>query len=421
MSAGLRVGMLLSLAPWTLGEPAAAQQAPQHWVGSWATAPQTVSPDKQPRFANQTVRLVTHLSLGGQRIRLRISNLFGTAPLHLGSVHAALRTTEAEIASASDRHVSFAGKFDLVIPAGQVAVSDPVDLAVPALSDIAVSLYLPEEVAAATLHILAQQTGYVAAQPGDSTGTAAFAVGKTIDVWPFLAGIDVQAATDAFTIVALGDSIFDGDGSTPDANKRLPDAIAARLIQGGIPAGMVNEGLIGNRLLRGSPAGAQNPLGPALGESALARLDRDVLGQSNARIVLLRTGSNDLGLPGGFADMAELPTLAELERGYLDIAARSKAKGLTIIGMTLPPFENADFENYSSPQKEALRVALNHWILTGGAFDAVIDIDAVVRDPDHPSRLRPDYDSGDHLHPNDAGYAMIAQAVPLKLFSRAVR
>jgi lysophospholipase L1-like esterase len=385
-------------------------------VGSWANAPQTASGDELDGLHDRTLRLVAHLSIGGNRVRLKISNLFGSQPVRIAGIHVALRDEGPRILPASDRTVLFDGKEGIEIAAGTAVTSDPVDLLVPPLADLAVSLYLPDSVKASTAHLLALETGYVSAKPGNSSGAVSFDVGRRIDCWPFLTGIDVEGPPGAFAIVALGDSTVDGDGSTPDANHRWTDRLAARFAKSAMRVGLLNEGLIGNRLLRGSPEGPENPLGRAMGESALERFDRDVLAQAGVRAVILRTGSNDLGLPGGFAPASELPSLSAMENGYRRIVAQAKARRLTIIGTTLPPFENAGFPGYFSLEKEALRQALNAWIRQSGTFDAVIDLDLLLRDPNHPSRLLADFDSGDHLHPNDVGYDAIAEAIPLALF-----
>ncbi|HTO88474.1 MAG TPA: SGNH/GDSL hydrolase family protein [Thermoanaerobaculia bacterium] len=241
---------------------------------------------------------------------------------------------------------------------------------------------------------------------------------KTISSWPFLTGVEVDAPPDGAAIVAFGDSWFDGDGSTPDANHRLGDILAERLqrdARGG-RFGVVNEGLIGNRLLRDSPREPPSPFGDALGESGLKRFERDALGQPGVKVVIVRFGVNDLGLPGALAPATESVTAADLIAGYRKLVAGAHRQGVRIIGTTIAPFESATTApGYYTPEKEAVRREVNAWIRGSRDFDGVVDLDRSMCDPDHATRLLPAYDSGDHLHPNDAGYAAAANAIPLPL------
>lgn len=390
---------------------AAAADVPPQWIGTWSAAPQPYMPGALEHFADRSLRLIVHTSAGGHAVRIRLSNAYGDRPLYIGAAHIALRKDGAAIDAASDRALRFSGHADLTIPAGASALSDPADLEVPARSDLAVSLYLPQPTAASTSHFLARQTSYVSAAGGDSSGAAAFAVGRTISSWPFLTGVEV--AGDGGSIVVFGDSLVDGDGSTPDANHRWPDALAARL-NGAV--GVLNEGLIGNRLLSDSPR--RSPFGRALGAAGVKRFAGDALAQAGVRWVVVRIGGNDLGFPGALTPARPLPGVSELIAGYRRLIAQAHAAGVRIAGATLSPFEHASFApGYYTPRKEQMRRQLNDWIRNGGGFDAVIDFDAVLRDPDHPQRLRADYDSGDHLHPNDAGYAAVAATVPADLLT----
>jgi lysophospholipase L1-like esterase len=403
----LRLLLLLLLT----ATPAAADT----WIGSWGAAPQPAMPAGLEKFQNETVRLIVHVSAGGPKLRVRFSNLEGGTPLKIGAAHVARRIAEAEIDPATDRALSFGGQATATIPPHGALTSDPVDLDLPALSDLAVSLFLPGPTTAQTTHILAQQTSYVAA--GDSTGAAKFPVTRTLDSWPFLTRIDVPAGQGAGTIVAFGDSLVDGDGSTSDANKRWPDQLAARLQAAGRPLGVLNEGLIGNQLLRDSPAQARKQIGASFGESGLRRFQRDVLDQPGLHAVVLRIGGNDLGLPGAVAAKGEAVTAAQLIAGYRKLATEAQRHGLRVIGTTLSPFEDTTIApGYYTPAKDAIRREVNDWLRAHKPFDALIDTDMILRDPDHPARLAPKYDSGDHLHPNDAGYAAIADAFPLALF-----
>jgi lysophospholipase L1-like esterase len=392
--------------------PAAAVTDPApRWSGAWSAAPQPYMPGALDHFSDRSLRLIAHLGAGGHTLRIRLSNTYGLQPLHIGAAHLARRRDGAAIDPASDRVLHFSGHADLTLAAGASALSDPVDLEVSAQSDLAVSLYLPDATAATTSHFLAMQTGYVSAGAGDSTGMPEFAVGRTIESWPFLTGVEVLG--DGSSIVAFGDSLIDGDGSTPDANRRWPDALAVHL-QG---IAVLNEGLIGNRLLRDSPQ--RTAFGRALGQAGVTRFARDALGQAGARYVVVRIGVNDLGFPGALTPAEPRPSAADLIAGYRQLIAQARAAGVRIAGATISPFEGARFaRGYYTPQKERVRRQVNAWIRSSGEFDSVVDFDAVLRDPDRPQRLRPDYDSGDHLHPNDTGYAAVAAAVPVELFVR---
>jgi lysophospholipase L1-like esterase len=390
------------------------------WIGTWAAAPQSFLPGNLESFRRQTLRLIVHASVGGTTLRIKLSNAFGDRPLLIGGAHVARRAADADIDAATDRPLSFGGRSTVIVPAGSVVSSDPVALDLHALSDLAVSLYLPQTTAATTSHFLAQQTSYVSPDDGDHTAAAHFPVAKKIQQWPFLTGVDVEAPAGGAAIVAFGDSTVDGDGSTPDANHRWPDVLAARLQTGaGRALGVLNQGLIGNRLLRGSPPEVRRQFGAALGEAGVARFDRDVLAQAGVRYVIVRIGGNDIGFPGAFTPQSQRVTAEALISGYRQLIERARKQGIRIIGTTIAPFENAALHGYYTAGKELLRQRVNAWIRESGQFDAVIDFDRVLRDPGHPARLLPRYDSGDHLHPNDAGYAAVANAVPLALFGAA--
>ena len=383
------------------------------WVGTWATAPQPFMPGSLETYRNETLRLIVHVSEGGPKVRIRISNTYGDKPLTIGAAHVARRTMGADVDPMSDRSVTFRGHSTTTIPAHASVVSDPVDLDVPVLSDLAVSLFLPEAVEATTSHLLALQTSYVA--KGNSTTANEFPVARKIDTWPFLTGVDVVAPGRA-SIVALGSSTTDGDGSTQDANHRWPDVLAERL---GRQAGVLNLGIIGNRLLQDSPASTS--FGKGLGESVLARFDRDVLQQAGVKYVVVAIGVNDIVFPGTFTPPTEAVTSQNIINGYRQLIARAHQKSIRIYITTIPPFENATYNGNKSlivytPEKEAVRKQVNEWIRNTHEFDAMIDFDAVLRDPGHPTRLLPKFDSGDHLHSSDVGYAATADAVPLELF-----
>lgn len=409
--------------------------AQNKWVGTWATAPQAVPKGPAQTFHNQTVRLILRTSVGGKRVRVKISNTFGDQPLVIGAVHIARRASEADIDPTSDRALKFNGHSSVKIPPQSMAVSDPADLDVPALSDLAISLFFPEAAAVTTWHILAKQTNYVAPETGDATARQKFPVAKTINSWPFLTGVDVDASPHPASIVALGSSLTDGDGSTRDTNRRWPDVLAERLQKAGGEAaelGVLNEGIIGNRLLSDtqSPRQAGGPpplgpvweqLGPALGQSGVARFDRDVLAQAGVKYVILALGVNDMLFPGSFIPQTETVTAQDLIKGNRQLIARAHKKGIRAIGTTIPPFEHALFRNpfydrFYSPENEKIRQEVNAWIRTGGEFDGVIDFDEAVRDPDHPTQILPAYDSGDHLHVNNAGNVAQGNIISLALF-----
>jgi lysophospholipase L1-like esterase len=405
---------------------AGAEKDDRLWIGTWATAAQPYIPQALQTYANQSLRLIVHTSVGGTKVRIRISNTYGDTPLVIGGAHIALRTAAAEIDPRSDRVLEFQGKPSATVAAGGMVVSDPVEMAVPALSDLAVSLFLPERTAAKTSHVLAKQTSYVSTETGDSTGAAKFPVAKTIESWPFLTGVDVEASAGAAVVVAFGSSLTDGDGTTADTNRRWPDALAKRLQKeagGKKEVGVLNEGIIGNRLLYDSPKGADNPFGAALGEAGLARYERDVLEQSGVKYVIVGLGINDILFPAfPFTPANEKVSAEEVIAGYRQLIARGHQKGVRVIGTTNPPFENSAFPGFVTAfytsEREATRQKVNAWILSSGEFDGVVDLDAAVRDPSHPTRLLPAYDSGDHLHPNDAGCIAEAKAFPLALFAK---
>jgi lysophospholipase L1-like esterase len=388
----------------TLAQPAFAQAGGgAHWVGTWGAAPGVASGASAFHFDKQTVRMIVHASTGGARVRVRLSNELGTAPISIGAAHIALRARENEIAAGSDRVLRFDGDPSITLAPGKAVMSDAVDLAVPPLSDLAISLYLPTASDQATMHSTASQTGYVSST-GDFSAAATFPVDRTLQSWPFLTEVDVEG--DGAAIVALGDSITDGFRSSRDANHRWPDRLAQRLqtAPGAQPhLGVVNRGISGNRLL------ADAKKGSSFGQSILNRFDRDVLATAGVRYMTLLIGINDISNSSASAPL----TADDLIGGYRQVIARAHARGILVFGATITPFEGA--RSYS-PELEALRQAANDWIRTSNAFDGVIDFDRITRDPAQATRLLPAYDSGDHLHPGDTGYEAMGNAVPLELF-----
>jgi lysophospholipase L1-like esterase len=392
-------------------------RAAESWIGTWTASVQPVwdpefpVPTNLPRSLwKQTIRQTVPASIGGKRVRVVLSNEYGARPLVVGEVHVALADKGAAIVAGSDHPVTFGGKASVEIPPGAPAISDPVDLSVAPLASISVSLFLPEVSPTATMHWDGHQTAFIVA--GNKTADADFKPDSTIVSRLFLSEVMVEAEPGAHAVVTFGDSITDGDGSTVDGNDRWPNVLAARLAAaGGAPVAVLNQGISGDKVLS-----------DRMGVNALARFDRDVLSEPHADVVTLMMGINDIGWPGcALAPRDAEPTAEQIIVGYKQLIARAHAHGLRIVGVTLTPFEDAfkgtPFEGYYSPDKEKVRVAVNDWIRNGGAFDAVIDFDAVVRDPDHPARIQAAFDKGDHLHPNAAGYKAMAESVDLKVLT----
>jgi lysophospholipase L1-like esterase len=391
----------------------------QHWVATWANAvtarPQSAQPSQLPasplNFNNQTLRQIIRVSVGGNQIRVLLANTFGTVPLAVGSAHVSIRQKDAVIVTKSDRQLTFGGNGATTIPAGAVMYSDPVTLTVAPLADLAIDLYLPGDTAASNSPLTTHggtgglQTNYVSSA-GDHTGAGEFPISTTTLSWFFLARVEVMGPQQVGAIVAIGDSITDGSHSTPDTNSRWPSQFARRLLtqSPAVKMAVLNAGISGNRLLTDG----------GVGVSTLARLDRDVLMQTGATHVIVLIGINDIG-------NRPRPKIEDLIVGHRQIIERAHARGLTVYGATLTPFEGTTIPTYWSAEGEATRQALNSWIRTGGAFDGVLDFDAVVRDPGSPTKILPQYDSGDHLHPNDIGYGALANAIDLGLFQGATR
>jgi lysophospholipase L1-like esterase len=400
-----------------LAIPGAADAADTtDWIGTWAAPPQPVweadfpIPVNIPRFLwNQTIRQVAAVSVGGKRVRIVLSNEYGSRPLVVGAAHIGLSAGAAAIAAGSDRPLSFGGRASVVIPPGAPAISDPVDLPVPPLTKLAVSLFLPEPTPLTTMHWDGVETATISA--GNLVGDADIKADSTTKARLLLSGILVDAAPGARAVVLFGDSITDGNSSTPDADHRWPDFLAHRLHEAGTPVAVLNEGISGAKILS-----------DRMGVNALARFDRDVLSHPHADTVVLMMGINDVGWPGTPLAPRDVPPSADdVIDGYRQLVARAHARHMRIIGATLTPFENAfkgaPFEGYYTPEKEGKRQAINAWIRSSGEFDGVIDFDAAVRDPGHLTQILPAYDSGDHLHPQDTGYKAMADSIDLGLLA----
>ena len=417
--------VLCSISPVSRTSVGKQSSAP-NWVGTWATAAQPSLPTPQT-YSNQTLRLIVHTSIGGPKVRIKISNAYGDKPLVIGTAHIARRAAAAETEPGSDRALMFSGQTSTTIAAGSTVTSEAVDLEVAPLADLAVSIFLPETTRATTVHNLAKQTNYISAE-GDHTADQKFPVVKTTRSWAFLTEVEVAAAPRAAAIVAFGASLTDGDGTTVDTNRRWPDVLAERLQRDGTTElSLLNKGIIGNRLLHDSPTdAAEGRFGRVLGESGLKRFERDVLAQPGVKYVVLGLGINDIAFPGSLTPATEEITAEMIIDGYRQLIARAHRNGVKIIGTTNPPFENsflalpppAKTITFYTSEKESVRQKVNQWILRSGEFDAVVDLDRVLRDPDHPTQINPTYDSGDHLHPNNAGTIVEGNAFPLTLFGK---
>ena len=400
-----------ALAALTLS--AAADAAPPLWIGSWASAQQVPEPQNSlapTDLADATLRQHFRLSIGGERVRVRVSNLFGTTPLVIdaATIARAADPGGAAVVRGSVRSLTFSGAADVTIPPGAEFVSDPVALDAPPLATLAVSLHFPEAPARQTGHPGSRATSWIAR--GNQAGALAFAGAKGVDHWYQLAEVEVEARPGAAAIVALGDSITDGHGVLPNQNTRWPDLLAERLLAAPATRGIatLNLGIGGNRMLL-----------DGLGPNALARFDRDVLGRPGVRWAILLEGVNDLGTftrDAPQSDAAHQAFRRRMIQAYAQMAARSRAHGIRLIAGTIMPFGSSAYY-HPDAATEADREAINAWIRAPGHFDALIDFDALMRDPARPDRLRPAYDSGDGLHPSDAGYHAMAAAVPLSLFS----
>lgn len=374
----------------------------------------TSSPQATTGFSNQTVRNIIYTSVGGNSLRVQLSNTFGSAPLVVGAVSAGVVLDGAQLVPGTSRHLTFGGKTSVTIPAGAQLLSDPLSMRVQPLAELAVSVYLPDATGPATTHQDAQQDNYIAS--GNHVGdAAATAYTTTTGSWYYVDGVDVRSSTADGIVVAFGDSITDGYQSLVGSNARWPNYLARRLdaLLGTHAPGVVDEGISGNRVLNDSSC---------FGVSAQARFARDALSQPGVKAVILLEGINDIGFAGQadtgcYAPNDPTVTAAQIEAGYQDLINMAHARGVKVYGGTLTPFagSNAGYGgNYGTPKGEALREQVNNWIRTSGAFDGVIDFARATTDPYDPLYLNPVYNSGDSLHPGDLGYEAMAATVPLR-------
>jgi lysophospholipase L1-like esterase len=418
----LRIGAVATLLAANF---AFAQNGNEHWVATWAASPIATNIPAAPAkpvatpvaggapaaapakpgpaplrsFNNQTIRMVVNTSIGGRSVRVELANTFGADRLKIGSAHIALRDHDSAIIPASDRALTFSGLTSATIPVGASMISDPVDLSVPAVGDLVVSIYIPGDSGPPTQHATGLHTTYVSSE-GDFTGVANFTAARTTNSWYFLSGVQVLAPADTGLVVAFGDSITDGATSTNDADAAWPSFLARRLHDAGANLAVVNEGISGNRVL-----------GDGAGVSVLARFERDVLTQPGIKYLVFMEAINDIG---GAARAGGTPVTAEeIIAIYKQMIARAHMRGIKVIGATLTPYEGAGY--YSEPG-EGIRTAVNQWIRTTGMLDGMVDFDLATRDPENPKKFRPGFNIRDNLHPNDAGYKAMAESIDLSLF-----
>ena len=407
MLSRLALATAISLA---LASPAMA--AGQPWIAAWYASPEPSATDKA-FVENQTLRQIVRVSAGGTSVRVRLSNAYGTQPLHLDDIRLARRDTGSRIDAASDVAVTFNGRQGVTIAPGAYVLSDPLPVSVKPDSDLAVSVYVQARTALTTVHDIQRGVLYVAT--GKQTDAAELpAAGVDLGVgraFPWLAEVEVSGSAARGTLFTFGDSITDGYGIDPDGGKTWPDILSRRLHDANIPLNVVNAGVSGNRLLH-------HGQWARFGEGGLSRFDRDVLAQTNASAVVILIGINDLGHAQGPGSDGYV-SADDMIDGLAQLAARAHERGLRVYAATLTPFKGTVFKDYYSDEKEGRRQAINAWIRTSPVFDGVFDFEKAVEDPANPGQLLPAYDLGDHLHPNTAGDAVIGNAIPLSAFDWA--
>ena len=418
----MREARLCALACLLLLIPARAAAQRAAWIATWAASPQASAPDPDEPLLNiedQTVRERVRVSIGGARICIRLSNEFGSTPLFVGGATVGVPTDRASVRPGSVQAVAFGGRNSVTIPAGAPVLSDPVDFPIASGAEIIISLYFPKRVTTPTLHGLALKRAVVSPH-GDHTRAEKIEGGTESESLISVSAVLVTAQPSQRLVVAFGDSITDGDRSTVDADHNWPSDLIRRM--GRTPMGsqvaVVNEGIIGNRLMDDCFL----PNVGCFGVSGLARFDRDALALPGVTHIILLEGINDIGFAGAkigealLADPGNTRTPEDVIGAYRQLIARAHARGVKLIGATITPCEDVIIPGYYSEAKEAVRQTVNQWIRSSGAFDGVIDFDAVLRDPEHPSRLLPRFASKDHLHPNDSGYQAMADTIDLSFF-----
>jgi lysophospholipase L1-like esterase len=400
----LRV-FLLTLACIPLNGVAACDndKKADRWVGTWASAPQLAGQAEQlsaPALVGSTLRQIVHVSIGGTKIRVRFSNTFGNTALVISSAHVAKAAGGSAIQAGTDKPLTFDERPSVAIPPGALMYSDTVDFDLSPLSDLAVTIFLKDAPDGLTVHSGSRATSYFTS--GEALSPTAWTLAQAVDHWYFLNGVDVATRDSSAAVVVLGDSITDGRNSTTNGNRRWPDELARRLQANEHTAsvGVLNEGIGGNRLLR-----------DGLGPNTLARLDRDVLAQAGVRWLIVLEGVNDIGTCQNPCDLGSVAN--DIISAYQQIILQAHSKNIRVYGATITPFGGSPYANL---QTEQARQTVNHWIRTSGRFDAVIDFDAALKDSNNPSNLSSGSDSGDHLHPGDAGYKVMADSINLKLF-----
>jgi lysophospholipase L1-like esterase len=392
------------------GAAQARAESPEAWIGAWGFPPMSFTPSPvaataaqasatPPNFDNVSVRQIVRLSAGGRRIRVRISNEFGDNAMRLGGVHLALAAKDGDVVPGSDHVLTFSGQRSTLIPAHAPTLSDPVDWKLPALSKLAISIYLPENTPPPAHRI----SEYVSAS-GDFAAAERMAGAQLMRSGALVSEVEVQSAGARRVVVTLGDSITEGFGSAVNEFHGWPDRLAERLTASAAAQGwsLVGAGINSNRLLHDGP-----------GSGALSRFDRDVLSVPGVSLVLLLEGINDIGY--SHTVPAEAVTAPDIVAAYSQLIARAHQHGIAIVAGTIPPFEDS---HYYDAEGERMREAVNQWIRSSGAFDGIVDFDAVLRDPAHPTRVKAALERGDHLHPNDAGYAAMGDAIDLEIFAR---
>jgi lysophospholipase L1-like esterase len=406
---GLYCAAMLTLYAALATPHALADDRGTRWTTTWTASPQPmmtaeagVDPGAPASLAAQTVRQVVRVSTGGHAVRIVLSNAYAQTPLHIGEAHIARTAQGSAIIAGTDRPLTFGGQTHAVIPAGAPLVSDPVELTVPALSDLTVSIYIPEPTQLAAFHWTGQQTGYLAA--GNVTAATELAADSTFTARLFVSAVLSASHGPARTVAAIGDSITDGSSASIDRNQRWPDLLAERLAP--YRVGTINAGISGNQLLQSG-----------MGDNVVARFERDVLAQPGVETAIVAIGINDIGA----FQTGIVPSAADLIAGFRQLLAQAESRGVHVVAATIGPFEGAlegVFDDYYTPEKDLVRGEVNAWLRSSDELAAVVDFDLALRDPEHPTRLLPAYDSGDHLHPNDAGYRAMAEAVDLRSLLR---